>query len=397
MEKKVYYGEYTLRHWIGMLLTKNIVLPPYQRSFVWEEKGVKALLKTFEEDGFVPPISIGVCNIDGNNVNLILDGQQRLSSLLLAYFKVFPKKDAFKRPVERMSLADGTAEDEPDEVDDELIDWTFRELTNLGSSIEKIKNNINFEQYEAINYGFEDELFDTRRLGFTFVVPLNTEATEQQRFFSSLFRNINLKGVRLDPMESRKSLYFLNASYSNFFEPDFVKNIKINLTAKKQNFDFTRAMALLSQYRKDGRSNKVAQGYKPRMEEYYEQYIYDVVNDEANSIFVQFSSIFPNKEFIPKLEILKEMMSLLNYTNIRFTSIIDSDVYMLGLIYHCVICGKVVDSTKIVELKAKLESQIKNFKKDISHKSSPSLFKFMRLRVDKSISIFNRYVTNPVV
>lgn len=35
MENKVYYGEYTLKHWINMMLTGNIVLPDYQRHFVW--------------------------------------------------------------------------------------------------------------------------------------------------------------------------------------------------------------------------------------------------------------------------------------------------------------------------------------------------------------------------
>lgn len=396
MEKKVYYGEYTLKHWIGMLLSKNIELPKYQRSFVWEEKGVRALLKTFTEDGFVPPISIGVCNIGGQNVNLILDGQQRLSSLLLAYFEIFPKKDAFKRPIETNSLADGTAEGDSDEVEEELIDWTFREITSLGSSFEEIKSKISEEQYEKKNYEFDEELFEKRRLGFTFVVPLNTDATEQQRFFSSLFRNINLKGIRLDPMESRESLYFLNEAYSNFFKPDCVKHIKISLTAKSQNFDFTRAMALLSQYHKDSNSSKIAQGYKSRMEEYYEQYIYDVVNDEESSIFAHFSSIFENKNFGPRLENLKGMMDILQYERLELKSIIDADVYMLGLIYYCVICGKVIDSTRVDDLKTALSSKIEEFKSNELHKSSPSSFKYMRERINESVSIFSNYVTGPV-
>lgn len=38
MENKVYYGEYSLKHWIDLILSKNIELPEYQRYFVWEEK-----------------------------------------------------------------------------------------------------------------------------------------------------------------------------------------------------------------------------------------------------------------------------------------------------------------------------------------------------------------------
>ena len=31
MKTKVYYGEYTLRYWIDLILSKNVVIPSYQR------------------------------------------------------------------------------------------------------------------------------------------------------------------------------------------------------------------------------------------------------------------------------------------------------------------------------------------------------------------------------
>ena len=49
MENRVYYGEYSLRHWINMMLSKNIILPEYQRSFVWDEKDMVRLLNSIEE------------------------------------------------------------------------------------------------------------------------------------------------------------------------------------------------------------------------------------------------------------------------------------------------------------------------------------------------------------
>ena len=48
MENRVYYGEYSLRHWIDLVLKKNIVLPDYQRYFVWDEKKVETLIETFK-------------------------------------------------------------------------------------------------------------------------------------------------------------------------------------------------------------------------------------------------------------------------------------------------------------------------------------------------------------
>ena len=38
MENKVYYGEYTLKHWINMMLTGNIVLPEYNVILYGERK-----------------------------------------------------------------------------------------------------------------------------------------------------------------------------------------------------------------------------------------------------------------------------------------------------------------------------------------------------------------------
>ena len=54
MGNRVYYGEYTLKHWLDLMLKKNIVLPEYQRYFVWDENRVKTLIETFNKDQFVP-------------------------------------------------------------------------------------------------------------------------------------------------------------------------------------------------------------------------------------------------------------------------------------------------------------------------------------------------------
>lgn len=97
MENKVYYGEYTLKHWINMMLTGNIVLPDYQRHFVWRKKDVKRLLQSLSEGQFVQPVTIALYNDGTTKQNLILDGQQRLTSLLLAYLGYFPNKRNLKQ------------------------------------------------------------------------------------------------------------------------------------------------------------------------------------------------------------------------------------------------------------------------------------------------------------
>ncbi len=107
MDNRVYYGEYSLKHWIDLVLKKNIVLPEYQRYFVWKEHKVRTLIETFKNKKFVPPVTIGVYKINGNSVNLILDGQQRITSILLAYLGLYPdaKKMEMISYEEMMELA----------------------------------------------------------------------------------------------------------------------------------------------------------------------------------------------------------------------------------------------------------------------------------------------------
>lgn len=93
----VFYGEYSLSHWIDLLLKKNIVLPTYQRHFVWEEERVTKLMETFYNHEFVPPVIIGAHNYKGGLENLILDGQQRLTSILISFVGYMPDKKFLKK------------------------------------------------------------------------------------------------------------------------------------------------------------------------------------------------------------------------------------------------------------------------------------------------------------
>lgn len=82
MKTRVYYGQYSLKHWINLMLKENIVLPEYQRRFVWGEKDTKRLIKSFQEGQFVQPITIAQYKVGNTEQNLILDGH----NVLLLFF-----------------------------------------------------------------------------------------------------------------------------------------------------------------------------------------------------------------------------------------------------------------------------------------------------------------------
>lgn len=395
MDKKVYYGEYTLKHWIDLLLKKDLELPPYQRSFVWSEEQVRGFIKGIQDDSFVPPVTIGVCNYAGENHNLILDGQQRLSSLLLAYFKVYPKKDAFPKDENQLALADGGAEEDADEPDIEFINWSLRMFADKGPAEQDVTDSLKPAQYNNVNYGVTADFFETKFLPFSFIIPNAASEAEQHEFYSTVFRSINILGTPLDPIESRQSLYFLKTGLKDFFDPECCRNFKVELVGKNQAIDFVRTMSLLSQYKKEGRFNRLAQSYKPRMEKFYEEYIYAVVKDRVDGMFAQFSAIIPNKDYAPRIAKLDAALQGLEYNNLHFTSIIDADVYMFGLVYNTVIEGKDIDIARKDDLLNALRRKVVIFKRDESHKNSPSLLKHMRSRVEFSVTTFNRYAIRP--
>lgn len=389
MDNRVYYGQYSLKHWLELILKRNIILPNYQRYFVWNENKVKFLIETFKKKHFVPPITLGAFKLDETNQNLILDGQQRLTSILLAYLGLYPDEATFKKALEKF------ANDNDDESDEEQLDnilsWDFNQLTEKGKSKHEINSKIVPGNYKVVDFGVDNEFLKNTFLGFSYLVPQTNNQTEQQKYYSSVFRNINVQGEPLLPQESRASLYFLNKDLDKFFDPDFMKTITIKSFNTETKADFVRFLSLLSQYAKDTNSNKIARGYKPKMEKYYEEYIYSVVGENASLMFKDFNAIFPNGEYLPRFENLEQAITDLEVPK-QFTSIIEMDMYLFGLIYTIVFKNKSINIAKKAELKAKVDAKISSFKADDGHKKAPSALKYLKARIDASIEIYRKYI-----
>ncbi len=377
MENKVYYGEYSLKHWIELILKENIILPDYQRHFVWKEDAVQDFIKALKSKQFVPPVTIGALNIGNRLQNLILDGQQRLTSVLLAYLDLFPERDKYKNPIPY------TANENDDEEDNEqldIIEWTFK------TYIDEQRNTSNGYYHKLNLTDINGDFLNNTFLGFSYLVPANTTDTAKQKYYSTVFRNINVKGEKLLVQESRKSLYFLDSNLAQFFDPDFCKTLTIN----KSNLDLVRYLSLLSQYYKENKANFVAKYYGRKMEEYYEEYIYSIAGENDSKMFDDFTAIFPDKNYNSRYERLQQSIKSLSIN--QFPSIIDSDMYLFGLIYEIVFENKTINDEIIDNLKGELENKINTYKNDYSHKKTPSALKYLRSRLEESINIYKRYV-----
>lgn len=390
MDNRVYYGEYSLKHWIDLILKKNIILPEYQRFFVWEEKKVETLVKTFSDKQFVPPVTIGAFKTDDNNQNLILDGQQRLTSIFLTYLGLFPDESTYKKTLETFA-DENDNEEEPEEELDNVLEWKFDKLTEKGHNRLDILNNVTTGNYKKIDFQVDESFFETNFLGFSYLVPSVSNENEQQKYYSSVFRNINIQGQALLPQESRASLYFLDKDLAPFFKPDFTKEYGVKNVSSKTVIDFVRCLAYISQYNNDQAANKVARSYKPKMEKYYEEFIYSVLSDDEGK-YGKFTDIFPNKDYNEHFIKLKEHLEFLQIPK-EYPSIIDMDMYFFGLVYTVLFQKKNIKAEVKDELKGRIDAKIEELKDNSSHLKAPSNLGNLRSRISSSIEIYFEYAT----
>lgn len=212
MDNRVYYGEYSLKHWIDLILKENIILPDYQRHFVWNEDAVKKLIVALKSKQFVPPITIGSFKKDDLNSNLILDGQQRLTSILLSFLGCFPNEKKYKLKKENtVKFADeNDSEDEDNEDEEIILEWTFKALIQEGKNKEGILGKIKDTEYKKIDFDVDEKFFAETFLGFSYLIPNVADEKQQQKYYSTVFRSINNEGKPLLSQESRASLYLLH-------------------------------------------------------------------------------------------------------------------------------------------------------------------------------------------
>lgn len=411
MNTQTYYGEYSLSRWIDLVLSRNIILPEYQRSFVWDEKDVKRLIRSFKEHLFVQPVTIAVMfNNPHNSSNLILDGQQRITSLILAKLGYCPDYEKFET-VEDVGVGDDDADAENTNVP---IKWTFNELLSDNAkenTIEAIRLRLAADdRYYPLSFeGINDSFYDTTFLGFSLVVPESNNVLEIQKSYSQIFRNINYLGKNLSVLESRRSLYFMNSQYQKYFEgwcedkSDVLCGIKLYEKMKLTKIDFVRYLACLSQYYIREDKDDVLKWYSSfsSRESFYADYVSYLMglDQESNgNKFDGFSmnDIFPDNCWTQRFETLKATITDLkpdmglNDKN-ALTSWIDADYWLFGLIFHIVFKGKTLmdDKTAMIE---SVKSKIRSKKQHLDYTKSPNRLGNLRDRMEDSITIFGRYV-----
>jgi len=399
MENKVYYGEYSLAHWIDLIQKENIILPWYQRSFVWDKPQIENLIKTLDNNQFIPPVVIGAVRKDGEWQNYILDGQQRLTSILLTKINKYIDKQEFISQKPNSEIAQLAEDVDPeDENADEsadsqikIIKWTFREIIKNKQIDHAELNNSYYKQLLAITK--DNEFFEKHYLGFAYVKPKNDVTDEQQsKFYSDTFRNINVGGIKLTRAESRKSLYFLKESLRDYFAPKFLETIKIETSSKESGIiDFIKYLSILAQYsgNHEGLYRYGGRDWE-KNENFYQKYIMSVVENNARNE-LKFNISYPIVPYTDeRMQNLKANMAQLEIPK-QYGSIIEMDMYFFGLVNEVIFKNKQLDHTKKEALKDEIERRIVVLRNTENHKLNPNALKYLKARIWASLEIYSKY------
>lgn len=409
MENRVYYGEYSLKHWIDMMLRREIELPKYQRYFAWKEEKIKTLINTFSKDEFVPPVTIGAYNDKEKGLqNLIIDGQQRLTSIFLAYLGKYPDREKYAEKQESFAYDENEVHDEElensvtsysESLDDLPLNWQYSVLTRVGRTKDEILTKINEGDYNKLEIRkqekgqgkdknevitVDDNFLENHYMGFCYIVPKTSD--NQTEFYSSVFRHINIQGERLSHLESRRALYYLKDGLDKFFEPEFCKRFSMSDSKK---MDFVRYLSFLSQYN-NNKEKPIAYRYMRKLEQYYEDYIYSIVNESDSTLFGDYSK-GAAIDFESQMEVLEDYVNKIDFGDAS-KSIIDMDVFFMGLIYIVLFEKKKLDESRFDKLEEDAKTAKEEFKNDKEHKYRPNTMWRINMRLRKSIEIYEKYI-----
>ena len=95
-----YPTDFTLEVLVDKFEREQIQVPPYQRGFVWNQTKASRLIESFLLGLPVPPIYL--YQDPTENTLLVIDGQQRLKSILYFFQGYFGEEKKGKRPVFRL-------------------------------------------------------------------------------------------------------------------------------------------------------------------------------------------------------------------------------------------------------------------------------------------------------
>ena len=324
-----------------------------------------------------------------------------------------------KNKFEKPEMLANDEDDAADETTEDLsrkgpIKWRFSELLDKDGDnrVETIRKRLEKDsRYTPLEVDLPEQFFDKAFLGYSYIVPATADAHVIQRGFSQLFRDINFFGKKLSALESRRSLYYLNADLLPYLEgqtgnkEDVLCGIKLMDKMQPIKIDFVRYLSIISQYIITENPNKVLVGYSASStrESFYADYVSYLLGLEQEDREWKFDGFsfeesFPDNCWRERYERLREAIERLRprfkmaeKNKDAFASWIDADYWFFGLIYSIVFAGKTLNED-LTGIDKVINDEIAEKKKWDYYAKTPNRLGNLRDRLGRSIDIIWEYV-----
>lgn len=218
---------------LNALKRGDYVLPKYQRKYVWEKFQASNLVLSLIKNIPIPPIYLYFDYTTGKYV--VLDGQQRITTLFMYYNNIFYKgrngreKIDFKNisrnleeveyylekkehPIEKLSNSDIK------KIDAKIKD-IYKNIENK-YNIMKTTFNLELEDYEKdITFSnFDEKAKRILRRKDIDVVFVQCENENSDKAYSEIFKLLNSAGKELSSQEIRNGIYYNNILYDYIYK-----------------------------------------------------------------------------------------------------------------------------------------------------------------------------------
>lgn len=211
---------------LGSLVKGRIVIPDFQRRFVWNKEQVAKLALSIIKSVPVPPIYMYV---NENKKKVILDGQQRVTAMFLYFnnlwyvgtsaYNRFDYKEINRLNHLVMDLEKSNGE-KTSEENSQKIEQIYDELEQKHGVVretysvdeDKDKNlDITFSSFEEDE---QDYILSTR-IDYTLVECVDKNPS---RVYAEIFKLLNSGGRLLGTQEIRNGIYWETELYKKLFE-----------------------------------------------------------------------------------------------------------------------------------------------------------------------------------